>query len=155
MGLRRLARWAALAASGVAALLVAWIALYRVVDPPGGLYMWGESRRLGGITQEWVDFDAIAPVMARSVVAAEDVNFWREVDLGHVRAAVLAMDDLEAKLNAARNLRARGLTGPIVAHALHHDQQALLTEAGADCVYLTMTQAGIGLADRMQQALTI
>ena len=86
---------------------------------------------------------------------AEDVNFWREVDLGHVRAAVLAMDDLEAKLNAARNLRARGLSGPIVAHALHHDQQALLTEAGADCVYLTMTQAGIGLADRMQQALTI
>ncbi|MCB1408483.1 MAG: cation:proton antiporter [Rhodobacteraceae bacterium] len=86
---------------------------------------------------------------------AEDVNFWREVDLGHVRAAVLAMDDLEAKLNAARNLRARGLTGPIVAHALHHDQQALLTEAGADCVYLTMTQAGIGLADRMQQALSI
>jgi len=90
MGLRRLARWAALAASGVAALLVAWIALYRVVDPPGGLYMWGESRRLGGITQQWVDFDAIAPVMARSVVAAEDVNFCNHwgFDLRAIRAAL-------------------------------------------------------------------
>ncbi|MCB1360410.1 MAG: monofunctional biosynthetic peptidoglycan transglycosylase [Rhodobacter sp.] len=89
-GIRRLVRWAALGVAGLAVLLVAWIALYRVVDPPGGLYMWSESRRLGGITQSWVDFDAIAPVMARSAVAAEDVNFCNHwgFDLRAIRAAL-------------------------------------------------------------------
>ncbi|MEZ5752528.1 MAG: cation:proton antiporter [Paracoccaceae bacterium] len=84
---------------------------------------------------------------------AEDSNFWREVDLTKLEAAVLAMDDLEAKLHSARSLRARGFTGPIVTHALHHDHQAQLQQAGADCVYLTMTQAGISLADAMAAEL--
>ncbi len=89
-GVRFAIRWTLLAAVGVIALLVAWIGLYRFVDPPGGIYMWSESRRLGGISHEWVDFDAIAPVMARSVVAAEDVNFCRHwgFDMGAIRLAL-------------------------------------------------------------------
>lgn len=88
--LRRLARWALVALAGLAALLVLWVALYRVVNPPGGPYIWSESLRLDGVTREWVDFDAIAPVMARSVVAAEDVNFCRHwgFDLVAIRAAL-------------------------------------------------------------------
>ena len=84
---------------------------------------------------------------------AEDSNFWRGVDLSRIRAAVLAMDDIEAKLIAARNLRARGFAGPIISHAMHDDHQVLLHQAGADCAYLTMTQAGLGLADHTIEAL--
>lgn len=89
-GLRRLLRWATLGAMGVAVMLVLWVALYRFVDPPGGLYMLGESRRLGAISHEWVDFDRIAPVMARSVVAAEDASFCRHFgfDMGAIREAL-------------------------------------------------------------------
>ncbi len=79
---------------------------------------------------------------------AEDSQFWRSVDLGRVRAAVLAMGDLEAKLIATRSLRARGFRGPIIAHALQEEYRDALSAAGADYVYLTMTQAGVNLAER-------
>ncbi len=84
---------------------------------------------------------------------AEDSNFWRGVDVTTIEAAVLAMDDIEAKIVAARSLRAKGFTGPIVSHALHEDHVARITEAGATHTYLTMFQAGMGLADRTLSAL--
>ncbi|MFN3953954.1 MAG: monofunctional biosynthetic peptidoglycan transglycosylase [Pararhodobacter sp.] len=68
-------RWAMLGMVAGLALLLAWVALYRFVNPPGGIYMWQESRRLGGVAQQWVPMERIAPVMARSAVAAEDANF--------------------------------------------------------------------------------
>lgn len=92
--LRRALRWAlrwALAGLALAAvLLVGWVALYARIDPPGGPYIWQESRRLGGVARVWVDLDRIAPVMARSVVAAEDANFCRHggFDLKAIRAAL-------------------------------------------------------------------
>lgn len=84
---------------------------------------------------------------------AEDSNFWRSCNLGQIRAAILAMDDLEAKLSAARSLRQRGFTGPIVAHALHEAHQEKIREAGADYTYLTMNRAGISLAEQTAEAL--
>jgi len=77
---------------------------------------------------------------------AEDSNFWSGVDLSRIEAAILAMDDIEAKLIAARTLRARGFTGAIVSHALYDDHVGLITEAGADQTYLTMRVAGRSLA---------
>ena len=77
---------------------------------------------------------------------AEDSNFWSNVELGTIEAALLAMDDIEAKLIAARTLRARGFTGPIVSHALFTDHVERITEAGADQTYLTMQEAGRSLA---------
>ena len=77
---------------------------------------------------------------------AEDSNFWNAIDLGQIRAAVLAMDDLEAKLIAARMLRKKGFEGPIVSHALHEDHVDLIREAGANQTYLTMQEAGWSLA---------
>ncbi|MCO8146108.1 cation:proton antiporter [Rhodovulum tesquicola] len=84
---------------------------------------------------------------------AEDSNFWRSCDLGQIRAAILAMDDLEAKLIAARSLRARGFTGPIVSHALHESHQEQIRDAGADYTHLTMNQAGISLAEQTLNAM--
>jgi predicted Kef-type K+ transport protein len=86
---------------------------------------------------------------------AEDSNFWRSCDLGGIRAAILAMDDLEAKLIAARSLRQRGFAGPIVAHALHEAHEERIREAGADYTYLTMNQAGISLAEQTAEAMSM
>ena len=49
-----------------------------------------ESRRLGGVDHEWVSIDEIAPVMARSVVAAEDANFCNHwgFDLAAIKLAI-------------------------------------------------------------------
>ncbi len=64
--------WALL---GVAGLALALVLLFGVINPPSTPYIFSESRRLGGVDHWWVDFEDIAPVMARSVVAAEDANF--------------------------------------------------------------------------------
>jgi len=86
---------------------------------------------------------------------AEDSNFWNNVQLDRIEAAVLAMDDVEAKLIAARTLRARGFEGPIVAHALYADHADQITEAGADETYLTMQEAGRSLAIHAVDAMQV
>ncbi len=71
-------------------LVLSLIALFAFVNPPTTVYMLSEGRRLGGVEHEWVDMDRIAPVMARSVVAAEDANFclhWG-FDIKAIRAAI-------------------------------------------------------------------
>ncbi len=84
---------------------------------------------------------------------AEDSNFWNSVDLSRVEAAILAMDDIEAKLIAARTLRSLGFAGPVVSHALYEDHAALIKEAGADETYLTMREAGRSLAAHAVEAM--
>lgn len=79
---------AALAVAGL--LLAALLFLFKFVNPPTTFYMWQESQRLGRVKHEWVDWDKIASVMPRSVVAAEDANFclhWG-FDMGAIRAAI-------------------------------------------------------------------
>lgn len=84
---------------------------------------------------------------------AEDANFWHGVDITGVEAVVLAMDDIESKLIAARSLRRLGFTGSIVSHALYEDHVVRIKEAGADATYLTMYEAGVGLAEHTWEAL--
>lgn len=61
------------------------------INPPRGLYMKSEASRLGQIERKVVPMSAIAPVMARSVVAAEDANFCNHWGFD-VRAIQLALD---------------------------------------------------------------
>lgn len=64
--------------------------LGRFVPPWTTPYMFSESRKLGGVEYDWVDLEDIAPVMARSVVAAEDANFcvhWG-FDMAAIREAI-------------------------------------------------------------------
>jgi monofunctional glycosyltransferase len=71
------------------------VLLYAVVNPPITPYMIGESRRLGGLDRDWVPMERIAPVMARSAVAAEDANYclhWG-LDLVAIQAALDAGGD--------------------------------------------------------------
>jgi len=84
---------------------------------------------------------------------AEDSNFWSGCNIGGIKAVILAMDDIEAKLIAARSLRKRGFTGPVISHAMHDSHRQQIIDAGADFTYLTMSQAGVGLAERTAKAL--
>lgn len=88
--LRWLRRWVLRLTGLAAVLLLAWVLLYRVVAPPGGLFMWQEYRRLGEISRSWVPLERIAPVMARSAVAAEDANFCRHwgFDMSAIRRVI-------------------------------------------------------------------
>ncbi len=77
-------------AAVVALVLLLAVALYAVVNPPTTPYILSESRRIGGVTRDWVPMERIAPVMARSAVAAEDANFclhWG-FDMAAIRAAL-------------------------------------------------------------------
>ena len=85
-----LRRWVLRAVLVAVVLLAVLVLGYRWVNPPTTIYIWQESRRLGGVAQDWVPMDRIAPAMARSVVAAEDANFclhWG-FDMGAIRVAI-------------------------------------------------------------------
>lgn len=84
---------------------------------------------------------------------AEDTDFWRSVRLDSLQVVILAMDDLEAKLIAARKLREKGFEGPIIAHALYADHVEQIRKAGADETYLTMHEAGHSMAGHALERL--
>lgn len=88
--LRRIRLWLWRGLVGVAALYGVLIVLFSFVPPPINIYQAQEAWRLGGIEKDWVGWDEIAPVMARSVVAAEDANFclhWG-FDMAAIRDAI-------------------------------------------------------------------
>lgn len=88
--LRRVVRFVLRGMLVVVGVVLALIALGAVANPPTTPYMLAESRRLGGVEQVWVPLEDIAPVMARSAVAAEDANFclhWG-FDLAAIKDAI-------------------------------------------------------------------
>ena len=92
----------------------------------------------------------------RSVIFAdaEDSNFWNSVSLSKIKAAILAMDDVEAKVIATRMLRKEGFSGPIVSHALYEEHAEQIKQAGADQTHLTMKEAGRSLASHTLESIS-
>lgn len=90
--LRRILRWAGRIAGGAALAVLALVVLFALVNPPVTHTIWSEWRRLGAVERTWVPGDAIAPVMFRAVVAAEDANFCRHwgFDMAAIRSAIEA-----------------------------------------------------------------
>jgi len=87
---RRLRRWLWRGTLGVVAVFALSLLAYRWVDPPMTIYTWQEERRLGEVVRAPVPMARIAPVMARSAVAAEDANFclhWG-FDMSAIRDAI-------------------------------------------------------------------
>ncbi|WP_050605928.1 monofunctional biosynthetic peptidoglycan transglycosylase [Ruegeria sp. 6PALISEP08] len=72
---QQIRRWMTLAVLAVVGVVLALVLLYSVVNPPVTHTIWSEWRRLGKVEREWVQIEDISPIMARSVVAAEDANF--------------------------------------------------------------------------------
>ena len=88
--LRRVLLWIGRVLLGLAAFFTLLVLIYAVVPPPTTLYILQERWRLGTVERDWVGGDRIAPVMMRSVVAAEDANFclhWG-FDMAAIRLAV-------------------------------------------------------------------
>ena len=69
---------------------VGLVLLGTFVNPPTTAYMFSEGRRLGGVERSWVALEDMAPVMARSAVAAEDANFCQHwgFDMAAIREAI-------------------------------------------------------------------
>jgi monofunctional biosynthetic peptidoglycan transglycosylase len=87
---RRVLLWIGRVLGGVVAFYLLLIVLFSFLPPPGNLYQWQESWRLGGIERDWVSWKDISPDMARSAVAAEDANFclhWG-FDIAQIRDAI-------------------------------------------------------------------
>ena len=71
-------------------LFVLAVLVFTLFNPPTTWTMYSEKGRLGRLDHQWVPMEDIAPVMARSVVAAEDANFcdhWG-FDVKAIRAAI-------------------------------------------------------------------
>lgn len=87
---RKLRYWLRRGAMWALSLVILMVLLYTVINPPITWTMVGEKRRLGQIDRQWVPIEQIAPVMRRSVVAAEDANFclhWG-FDMSAIRDAI-------------------------------------------------------------------
>ena len=84
---------------------------------------------------------------------AEDQMFWECLEMNKVEAVILAMNDAEAKIISTRKLRGKGFGGLIVSHAMYEDIAQQIEDAGADRTYLTMTEAGAGLAENVAREL--
>lgn len=77
-------------------LVIGLTCLFAVINPPTTPYMISEARRMGPVQQTWVPMEDIAPVMARSAVAAEDANFCLHWGLD-VKAIQAALDEGSAR----------------------------------------------------------
>jgi len=87
---RKVLHWVGRVLGGVVAFYVLLIVVFSFLPPPGNIYQWQESWRLGGIKRDWVSWKDISPDMARSVVAGEDANFclhWG-FDIAQIRDAI-------------------------------------------------------------------
>jgi monofunctional biosynthetic peptidoglycan transglycosylase len=87
---RRALRWVGRILAGIGAIYAVLILLFSFLPPPINFYQIAETWRLGGIEKDWVPMEDIAPVMARSAVAAEDANFCRHwgFDMAAIREAI-------------------------------------------------------------------
>ncbi len=87
---RRVTWFLVRATSAVFLVMLFLIVLFAIINPPTNAYMISESRRLGTLDRTWVPLEDIAPVMARSAVAAEDANFCEHwgFDVVAIRAAI-------------------------------------------------------------------
>ena len=83
-------RWALRGLGAVAAFYAVLILLFSFLPPPINAYQASEWWRLGSLQRDWVPMEDIAPVMARSAVAAEDANYCNHwgFDMAAIRLAI-------------------------------------------------------------------
>ncbi|MTH76619.1 monofunctional biosynthetic peptidoglycan transglycosylase [Paracoccus aestuariivivens] len=72
------------------ALMFVLVFVFSLINPPTSWTILTETREYPGKPREWTSLDDIAPVMVRSVVAAEDANFCSHwgFDMREIRKVV-------------------------------------------------------------------
>jgi predicted Kef-type K+ transport protein len=73
---------------------------------------------------------------------AEDYNLWQHLELKGLQGILLTLPELEAKLQALRQIRKRGYTGLIAATSLHREEDPVLEAAGASLIFRPFSEAG-------------
>ncbi len=86
---------------------------------------------------------------------AEDPELWERLDLSGLKAVVLALPDLEAKLLSARWLKERGFGGVLAATSFHLEEDPALLAAGVTLLFHPFREAGERLAERVLEELAI
>jgi monofunctional biosynthetic peptidoglycan transglycosylase len=89
---KRALSWALRIVGGIVAVFLLLVLVFSIFRPPTTPYIVAEAWRHDGVSRTWVPMEDIAPVMARSVVAAEDANFclhWG-FDMAAIRDALEA-----------------------------------------------------------------
>lgn len=87
---RRIFKWIFVALFAGVAMSVVLVVMLRFVNPYMTYYFVSERMRLGEIERDWTPIEDFSPVMARSVVAAEDANFCNHFgfDIEGIKAAL-------------------------------------------------------------------
>ena len=85
---------------------------------------------------------------------AEDPSFWHLLNIDRLRAIMLAVPDLQAKVSAAARIaHARGYRGLLSATHLYPEEREPIIEAGCDVTYNYYTEAGVGFARHTYETL--
>jgi len=84
---------------------------------------------------------------------AEDPSFWHRLNLDRLRAIMLAVPDLQAKVTAAQALRRRGYRGLVSATHMFPEEREPILDAGCDVTYNYYTEAGVGFARHTYETL--
>ncbi len=84
-------------------------------------------------------------------------DFWSRVDIkdNNIEWVMLCVPNSTANEIATRLARQWGYTGLICATTKYSDEEAKLIEAGADAVFNIYAEAGVGLAENVQQICNI
>jgi len=83
----------------------------------------------------------------------EDPALWHQLPLDNIRAVMLAMPDLEAKVLAVKRLRRRGFRGLVAATGVYPEEEEAMRAAGADLTFNFFDEAGVGFAEHTWEAL--
>jgi monofunctional biosynthetic peptidoglycan transglycosylase len=87
---RRVFKWIFVALFSGVLISVLLVVALRFVNPYMTYYFVAERMRLGEVDRDWTPLEDFSPVMARSVVAAEDANFCTHFgfDIDGIKAAL-------------------------------------------------------------------
>jgi predicted Kef-type K+ transport protein len=117
-------------------------------------YLKAKGFEVVGLDSDPVVIEACAKAGRRALFAdGEDQMLWQRLEMPCIEAVILALNDAETKIISIGKLRERGFPGLIASHAMYEDIAKRIIEAGADRTYLTMSEAGAGLAEHVAHEL--
>ena len=130
------------------------IAIFGMGRVGSGAY--DKMRELYGETVVGIDFDSEKIKMhqstGRKVLHGDpgDADFWEKIKANHnIKLVMLALPNLEATLEALRQLQEIAFPGKIAAIIRYPDEEKMLYQSGATAVFNIYTEAGAGFADHV------